>query len=169
MYLYKHRRLFSPARIVDFQLNLRTRLLSNHCRPRVIHRTINKRHAFVGDRQSATGQQWQMVRRDPSEEPSDIDLASPRASHCHSYEEKSKFDSEPEDRRKARDKAESYGSSITSAVIDHRGPDLPYGPMDQHSRHNTVPRWTSALPRREPPSRNHSQTDRKPIPRPGIR
>jgi hypothetical protein len=85
----------------------------------VIHRTLNKSHAFVGDRQSATGQQWQMVRRDPSPEQPHIDLASRRASRRHRYEKKFELDRKPEDRRKGRDKAENYGSSITFAAIDH--------------------------------------------------
>jgi hypothetical protein len=87
----------------------------------VIHRTLSKSYAFVGDRQSATGQQWQMVRRDPSPEQPHIDLPSRRASYRHRYEKKSELDSEPEDRRKNRDEAENYSSSIaiTFATIDH--------------------------------------------------
>jgi hypothetical protein len=85
----------------------------------VIHRTLNESHAFVGDRQSTTGQQWQMVRRDPSPEQSYIHLASRRASYSHRYEKKFELDSEPEDRRKGRDKAESYGPTIAFAVFDY--------------------------------------------------
>jgi hypothetical protein len=60
-----------------------------------------------------------MVRREPPEELSHIDLASRRASHRHRYEKKFELDSEPEDRRKGRDKEQRYGSSIAFAVIDH--------------------------------------------------